>query len=250
MLQRLGLTLILIISSLAEASIVNQHKQSQLPTALEVVERHIQAVGGRAAWLKIKSQYTAGTIEVLDTDTKGTYEVYAKAPNRDLLIMKFAGGGGFKEGFDGQRSWSLSQKNGAQYDPPEKQTRNKRDADFYKYLHFKVHFPNAKVIGIEEVSGAKAYLIEATPAGEKLSERLYFDVRTGLLILRDTSQNDADGKKIPSMQYCDDYRKVGEIKIAFSLRMIEGNTTIVTKDTEVKNNIALDNKIFNLPESK
>jgi len=68
MIQRLGLALILIISSLAPTlaadSIGFQTATTQTPTALEIVERFIQAVGGRDAWLKTKTQYAAGTLEV------------------------------------------------------------------------------------------------------------------------------------------------------------------------------------------
>jgi hypothetical protein len=106
------------------------------------------------------------------------------------------------------------------------------------------------VTGIEEVEGAKAYVVEATPAGEELPERLYFNVHTGLLVLRDTSHEDSDGKKVPDMLYYDDYREVDGIKVAFSLRIVQGNITVMTKQTEVKNNFAMDDLIFNLPASK
>jgi hypothetical protein len=163
--------------------------------------------------------------------------------------MKFANGE-IRSGFDGQRSWSRTPQDGAQYDPPAKEAASKRDNDFYKYLHFRQHFPNAKVVGIEEVEGAKAYVVEATPAGERLLERLYFNVSTGILVRRDTSSEDSESKKTSDIQYYDDYRAVGGIKVAFGQRIVKGNVTIVTKHTEVKNNIAMDDAMFNLPSSK
>ncbi len=39
-------------------------RRSVAPTALQIVDRFINAVGGRAAWLKVKSQYGVGTMEV------------------------------------------------------------------------------------------------------------------------------------------------------------------------------------------
>lgn len=255
--SKLTLTLI-ILASLAHvpagASIYNvslgKAQRRQLPTVEQIVERFIKALGGRAAWLKIKSHYVAGTFEVAGTPTKGTYEVYLKGSTRSLTIMRLAVGGEIKTGFDGQRGWSQTLQNEAQYEPPAKQAAIKRDADFYKYLNFRRHFPNAKVTGIEEVEGLKAYLIEAIPAGEHLPERLYFDVRTGLLLLRETSSKDSVGKKTSDMMYYDDYREIHGIKVAYMLRIISGNTTIVTKHTEVKNNIAMDDAMFNLPVSK
>ena len=50
-------------------------RRSDTPTAQQIVERFIAAVGGRTAWLKIKSQYAIGTIEVLGSGNAGTFEV-------------------------------------------------------------------------------------------------------------------------------------------------------------------------------
>src|SRR5687768_3765125 len=114
MLVRSGLTHILIVISMvasfrSEGSTPTIHSGTkhvrQIPTAQQVVERFIRAVGGRAAWMNIKSQWSTGTIEVLTLDSKGTYEVYAKAPNQSLVVMKFAQGGEIRTGFDGQKSW-------------------------------------------------------------------------------------------------------------------------------------------------
>jgi hypothetical protein len=63
-----------------------------MPTVREVIERFIKAVGGKAAWLKVKSQYAAGTIEVPALGNKGTYEVHTKAPDKSLVVMKLITG--------------------------------------------------------------------------------------------------------------------------------------------------------------
>ena len=252
MLQHLALAIALLAASQTHSHriVAESTHHRPMPTVLEIVERSIEAVGGRSVWLKIKSQYGVGTIELQGTSIAGKFEVYANATNQSLVVMKMDRGIEIKTGFDGQRSWSQTLPNPAQYDPPTKQAASKRDADFYKYLHFKKHFPNAKVTGIQEVDGEKAYRVEAFPVGEKLPERLYFNVETGLLVLRDISRVNAEGKIVPDMIYYSDYRSVDGIKIAFSLRMIQGDTTIITKQTSLKNNVPMDNALFRLPVSQ
>jgi hypothetical protein len=254
MIQRIGLALILIISSLAPTlaadSIGFQTATTQTPTALEIVERFIQAVGGRDAWLKTKTQYAAGTLEVMGSDNKITVEIYAKAPNLGLTIMKMGNKIITRFGFDGEKGWIQTQDGKIEDDPPEKQAGQKRDSDLYKYLHFKEHFPDSKVIGIKEVEGAKAYLIEATPAGEKFPEWLYFDVRTGFLLLRDTGHEDGEGKRTVDLVYSYDYGEVDGIKLPFRLRILQGDTTILAKLTNVKNNLPMDDAIFSPVVSK
>ena len=100
------------------------------------------------------------------------------------------------------------------------------------------------------MDGKKAYVVEATPAGEKLPERLYFDLGTGLLVLRDMSRANGEGKVTPDRVYYHDYQFVDGIKVAYSLRMIQGDMTIVTKHSNVKNNLAIDDAIFRLPLAK
>jgi hypothetical protein len=257
MLRRPGLAFILIISALSPTPVVasthgldfRSNQRSRMPSVSQVIERFLRAVGGRAAWLKIKTQYVAGTMEVQPAGIKGTYEAYAKSPIRSLVVFKLPSVE-FRAGVDGQRSWSQKQQAEAQYDPPAEQAAKKRDSDSYKYLHFKEHFPNAQVVGIEEVEGAKAYVVEAIPAGEKLPERLYFNISTGILVRRDTSSEDSEGQKTTGIQYYNDYREIDGLKIAFSQRIIHGYMTIVIKVTEVKNNIAMSDTIFNLPANK
>ena len=88
MIQRHGLALILLISYLAPTltadSIGFQTATTQTPTALKIIERSIQALGGRDAWLKTKTQYAAGTLEVVGSENKITVELYSKAPNLGL----------------------------------------------------------------------------------------------------------------------------------------------------------------------
>ena len=217
-----------------------------MPTVREVIERFIKAVGGKAAWLKIKSQYSAGTIEVPALGNKGTYEAHLKAPDKTLVVMKLITGE-LRTGFDGQRGWSQTWDNEIQFDPATKTAARKRESDFHKYLHFKQHFPLAKLMGIEVVEGKKTYLIEATPAGEKIPESLFFDIDSGFLIRRDTKVADDKGGYRVETQYYDDYREVDGIKVAFGQRIVQDKIVIVRKHTEVKHDLAMDDAIFKPP---
>lgn len=225
---------------------IQLNPRKSMPTVGEVIERFIKAVGGKAAWLKVKSQYAAGTIEVPALGNKGTYEAHTKAPDKSLVVMKLISGE-LRTGFDGQRGWSQTWNNEIQYDPAPKTAARKRDADFYKYLHFKQHFPVAKLIGIEVVEGKKTYLIEATSAGEKIPESLFFDIDTGFLIRRDTKVEDEKGGYRVESQFYDDYREVGGIKVSFGQRIVQDTIVIIRKHTEVKNNLAMDDAIFSPP---
>jgi hypothetical protein len=180
---------------------------------------------------------------------KGTFESYAKATNQSFLVMKFPGAE-IRTGFDGKKSWTQIGQDPAQYDPPEKQRPNQPEHDFHKYLNFKKHYPNAKVLGIEEVEGVKAYVVQAAWVSGRHPQKFFFDIKTGLLILRDDGYVGEDGVKKVSLMYYSDYRQVGGVKLACGLRIVQDDIVLITKYLEVKHNIAIPDAIFNLPAAR
>ena len=254
MLKRIALAVTLVILSIGQSLSANidLNKTGRTPSASKVVERFIEATGGRLAWLKITSQFASGRLEIVGGDRTATYEVYTKPPNQSLVILNQSSGGKTKLGFDGQRAWHQIAQYEAQYDAPEKQAASKRNSDFFKYLNFKKHFPHAKVTGIGDVEGSQAYIVEAFPAGEKFPERLYFEVGSGLLVRSDTYTHEAGGRAGPLqiVTYYLDYRAVDGIKLAFTLVINQPQVTIISRHSRVENNLVIDDKIFRKPLSK
>src|SRR5215213_3535856 len=80
----------------------------KLPTAQEVLDKYVKAIGGRDAILKIKSWKSSGTVELAPMGVKGTVETISAAPGRSLTRMNLAGLGEFVEGFDGTIAWSVN----------------------------------------------------------------------------------------------------------------------------------------------
>src|ERR1044072_9739501 len=80
-------------------------KPTKLPTVDKIIEKSINATGGRAAMEKITSRVTKGTIEVAAMGLKGSTEAYTKAPNKTLSLTTIGGGWPFKQGYDGKNAW-------------------------------------------------------------------------------------------------------------------------------------------------
>ena len=64
---------------------------------------------------------------------------------------------------------------------PATMTRAVRGADFYEPLDLKKEYAQLDVRGVERVNDRDAYVVVARPQGD-LTERLYFDTQTGLLV--------------------------------------------------------------------
>src|SRR5580700_12052826 len=77
-----------------------------MPTGEQVLDHYVQAIGGRAAWMKLNSRVSKGTIEIPAMDNlTGTLEIHEKALNSMLAVISL-GGGAFEQGFDGSTAWS------------------------------------------------------------------------------------------------------------------------------------------------
>ncbi len=70
--------------------IVSRAEVAYPQTADDIVEKHLAAIGGRAALEKVTSRVTIGTISASTPggDLTGSIEVYNKAPNKSRTFVK------------------------------------------------------------------------------------------------------------------------------------------------------------------
>lgn len=71
------------------------------PSADAIVDKYVQALGGKAAIEKITSTSAKGTFDLPAMGVSGTVEMYRKAPNKEYLIVSISGFGDVKRGYDG-----------------------------------------------------------------------------------------------------------------------------------------------------
>lgn len=85
----------------------------QLPQAQQLVQRYLDAVGGRDALLAPRTTRTRGTFEMPAAGISGELEVLAGKPNRVASKVTIPGLGEIRNGFDGQTGWSVDPMMGA-----------------------------------------------------------------------------------------------------------------------------------------
>src|SRR5262249_12660544 len=74
---------------------------SALPSARDIINKHIKAVGGRDAILAHKSMHGTGVVAIPSQGMNGTIEVFSAAPNLQVIRISVTGIGDITEGFDG-----------------------------------------------------------------------------------------------------------------------------------------------------
>ena len=153
-----------------------------LPTADEILNKYVQAVGGAAALEKITSRVEKGTISFGPQQLQ--VEVLAKAPNKRISLVHTPNGDNITA-FDGHAGWI---GNPGPRPPREMSALENEaigfDATFYLPTELKKMFAQFRVRPATDKIGGHdvVQLIGANP--EKPPVRLFFDKESGLLVRR------------------------------------------------------------------
>jgi hypothetical protein len=237
---------------LVAASHGEAHEENaKLPAATEVLDRYIQALGGRPALEGVKSRVSRGTLLHMKVADAGTpkarpvnrgqedpLEIVQQAPDRvtvtvgpsaQQMVQRLEGASGTFQGPDGQKR-PLN---------PQEIARLSSRTDLRKDLKLRERAEKARVVGREAVDGKDAFVVRM--AGEDgTSQTLYFDVGTGLLRRQIINRPTVVGPD-PEQTDFDDYRDVGGVKVPFTVKVSvldDDRQGTTRKLTEVRDNEA------------
>ena len=190
----------------------------ELPTLEQVLDRYVEAVGGREALAELESRHIVGR-EIDDRPYAGPaveskLEVWA-ATDGDWLLEMTKEGERWREGFSGGKMWE--QKPGQEVEPGE-HLKTKLAFLFNPQgpLMVEKYFPNLRLTGTWDYDGVEYYKVENDLKFEYYT--LYFEVETGLLTrigyhwkLEDFRER--DGVLVPGVVY--QGRKGGSTNLFF-----------------------------------
>ncbi len=211
--------------------------KSELPTVDQVLERYIEAVGGREAIEKLTTRVCK--IEQIHdlnwTDPKVQkvpMETYAKDPH--LILWKEHKPTGVRlEGYDGNDFWHSE---GGETVIREETIPLKQRFVFDPRgpLSIEYYFPNLSVESIETVEGRECYKL--LPEGLKEAHfSLYFDIETGLLF------------RIGYYWTVEEYREIDGVKIPFKITMSRKGGSSTYLFESIEHNVPLDDEMFAVP---
>lgn len=209
--------------------------QDTVPTLEEVLERYIEAVGGREAIERLSTRVMTGRLVTdLPTRQPPVYEsndfvIYAKVPGKYLYVQGSARGT-HRDGCDGPVCWRWAggeTELDAHYDP-----RFAWFVDPQNALRMWEYFPDMRIRGAETLEGRSVYLVDID---DDVSHTLYFDARTGLLV------------RLGYNREIDDYREVDGMLVPFSMAMSRkgGSSTYVLETIE--HNVPIEDSEFAAP---
>lgn len=213
-----------------------------LPTVEQVLASYVEATGGSAAHQKLTTRAAKGEWENVTRGVRFPIEIYSKAPNKRVEILDAPENRGFTgRGYDGTAGWSMNMtETGLRPVEGAELATMQRESDFYREIKLDRLYQRLTISGKNKIDGREVYAIEAVPESGN-TEKLYFDAQTGLLSRRDMVYG-----KTPVQHYYEDYRAVDGIKLPFVLRS-EGPVRLITRLTEIKHNIPIEDARFKSP---
>jgi len=218
------------------------------PSADEILDKYIQAIGGVQRVASLTSFTAKGIYVGFDTAMmKVPVDIYAKAPNQNTIIVHMPEGDSTRT-YDGQRGWftlpgypvpvlelSGGDLNGARTDAllafP---ARIKQD--FTRWI---VGFP----VTINDV---ETLVVQGRLVPTGFPVKLYFDPTTGLLVRSVRLVDSIVGMNPTQVDY-EDYREVNGVKLPFKWTVTWTDGRSVTELSSLQTNVPVDAAKFGKP---
>ena len=213
-----------------------------LPKADQLIDKYVEALGGKDAIQKITSRVEKGTLTA--GEMKAPVDVYAKAPDKRIAIVHMPGGD-TSTAFDGHVGW-LSSPGRPTREMSAAETDNVRmDAELFFAADLKQLFQSFRVRSQEKIGDREVYVIFAFNEG-KPPVKFYFDAQSGLLVRLVRLVDTPLGSNPTQIDFAD-YRDAGGVKVPYRWTIARPSGRFTIQIEELHQNVPVDDSKFIMP---
>jgi hypothetical protein len=238
MIKKTVISFILLLALLVTVTIMVQefgHASERIPAVDDILERYIEAVGGRQALEKMVTRVCTGK-EITDLTSRQQpvyeshyFKAYAKIP-MSYYTEEWTDAGIYRRGYDGRAGW-IGDKCGVKPD----ESAGKRRLDWLlnpqNALRIKDYFPNLTLEGTQHVRGRMVHVLKSP----ELHRPLFFDTATGLLI------------GFGHNWEIHDYIENNGVLFPHTVRLSRKGGSTVYEFKQVEHNVEIDDSLFVMP---
>ncbi len=216
-------------------------------TAEQILEKSLEAHGGKDAHAKLHNSVSKGTFGIPAMGLTGTLTSYHAEPRSLRTEIELAGMGQILSGGNGETYYETSLMQGTSIKEGEERAAAVRDATFNPALNWREMYPDVALAGIDTLDGTVCYRLLLTPV-EGSPVTAYYDLETWLPFKTQAEVTTQMGK-ISVEIYLSDYREVAGVLAAHNVRMIlMGMQEMVMQIETIEFNVELPEDIFALPD--
>lgn len=214
-----------------------------LPTADEILDKYLQAVGGRDALLKVTSRMERASLSVPGAP-EVPIDIFAKAPNERLSTMHMRDGDSVTA-FDGHQGWLSNPGRPARPMTEQESYVASLDANLHFAADLKQTFSTFRVLPMAKIGDRDVYLVLGVNEG-KPPVRMYFDTQSGLLVRMIRYTDNPLGRNPSQVDYAD-YRATDGVKIPYRWTLARPSQRFTIQVSDVKQNVPLEDSQFAMP---
>jgi outer membrane lipoprotein-sorting protein len=214
--------------------------------ATDILEKMIDAQGGRKLLESVKDTTMIGTMEIASVGMSGTLTMYLKEPNKVRMDMEMMGMV-ITMAYDGESAWWINPQTGATEEMPADQAeeiiRLARGSDIL--LNPDKHGVTYELKENETLEGKEYYVLEQSfPDGFKMT--MYIDAQT-YLPYKSVSKQIQMGVEVEAEAFLSDWKKVEGIMTAHTNKIYQNGEEVMTMAfTEVKYNTGIEDSLFKM----
>ena len=214
-------------------------KENSGPTADQLLEKYVQALGGSSTIDKITTRVMKGTIDVGGKSLP--IDIYCKAPDERISFTHMPEGDTVTA-FNGHEGWlgmpgrPIREMHGSDLDGAS------IDANLHLATQLGKMFTQMRVRGTEKIGDQEAYQVIGQREG-KPPIRLYFDQQSGLL-LRLIRYGDTALGLLPTQIDYADYRDVNRLKVPYRWTLARPGGLFTIQVSELQQNVPVDEARF------
>jgi hypothetical protein len=216
--------------------------KATLPSAEQLLDKYLAAIGGAEALQRITSRVQKGTLTAFGGQ-HFPVDVYSKAPDKRVSVMHLQGGDSVTA-FDGKQGW-LSVPGRVHTMSAAENAAARIDADLYFPAHLKTVYEKFSVDVGEKIDGHDTYMVVGRTEGQP-PLRLYLDKESGLLLRLVRYAETPLGRNPTQIDYAD-YRDVNGLKVPFRWTLARPGNRFTIQVEQLQQNVPVDDAKFAPP---
>lgn len=210
MIQTTSRRVLLLAIALAVTPGVVPAQDQDLPPAGDLIDRYVEALGGREAVLAQPGSHATGTFSMPAAGLEAPLEVYsASDPDRTITTVEIPGLGTVQEGFTGEYGWSVNPNLGPRVFEGEELAASRESASTMGQLRDASMFSERTTVEQTEMNGEACYRVKLVWNSGRETFDCY-SVDTGLIVATEIVQPTPMGD-IPVVSLIGGYESFGGV---------------------------------------
>jgi len=223
----------------------NEGSASNAPTAEQIIQKYMDAIGGGDALGKLNTRQEKGTIDIGGRSLP--IEILSRMGGKQLTVIHLPNGDNVTA-YDGTSGWTSGPNRPVREISSVEVASAQAEVDLQLPLHLKQIFSEVKSAAPEKIGDRETYVVAGISSGE-VAAKFYFDEDSGYLLRIVRYTKSPLGRNPTEIDYSD-YRAQSGLKIPFQWTIARPNSRLTIKIVEAKFNVPVDEAKFARPATQ